>query len=290
MITKQIHSPRIQERSVGAAPEPAPIRLHGIDFTSAPSRRKGITIASGILSGDRFELHSLSHLHDFHAFEQWLRQPGPWLGVFDLPFSLPRELIETLNWPARWPELIAHVAAQTRAQLREQFMAFCDARAVGNKFAHRATDVPAGSSSSMKWVNPPVAYMLHAGVPRLVDAGVTLYGMHPGDPDRIALEGYPGLVARSITRASYKNDDVRKQTAERRAARATILTALQTGDYLFGIRLDAGDHLPALLDDGSADLLDAVLCGVMAAWAWQRRDARFGLPAFDPLEGWIVGA
>ncbi len=266
------------------------MKLYGIDFTSAPSRRKAITVASGVLSGDRFVLQSLSHLHDFDAFERWLRQPGPWLGVFDLPFSLPRELVETLNWPAHWPELVAHFAAQTRPQMREQFKAFCDARAVGNKFAHRATDGPAGSSSSMKWVNPPVAYMLHAGVPRLVDAGVTLFGMHAGDPDRIALEGYPGLVARSITRASYKNDEVRKQTVERRAARQTILAALQSGEHRFGIRLDAGVHLPALLDDGCADLLDAVLCGVLAAWAWQRRDARYGLPAFDPLEGWIVGA
>ena len=267
-----------------------PMRLHGIDFTSAPSRRKAITVASGILVGDCFELQDLARLHDFNEFERWLRQPGPWLGVFDLPFSLPRELIETLNWPTRWPELIAHMAAQTRPELRTTFKGFCDARAVGNKFAHRATDVPAGSSSSMKWVNPPVAYMLHAGVPRLVEAGVTLFGMHAGDPDRIALEGYPGLVARSITRASYKNDELRKQTLERRAARAAILAALQAGQHRFSIRLDAGVHLPALLDDGSADLLDAVLCGVLAAWAWQRRDARFGLPAFDPLEGWIVGA
>ncbi|MBC7416225.1 MAG: DUF429 domain-containing protein [Herminiimonas sp.] len=266
------------------------MRLFGIDFTSAPTRRKSITIAGGVLAGDTFILHTLSHLHDFDTFERWLRLPGPWLGVFDLPFSLPRELVETLGWPTCWPELIAHVAAQTRPQLRESFKGFCAARAVGNKFAHRATDLPAGSSSSMKWVNPPVAYMLHAGVPRIVAAGVTVFGMQAGDPSRIALEGYPGMVARSIVRTSYKNDDLRKQTSARRDARAVILAALQAGDYPLGIRLDAGTHLPALLEDGSGDLLDAVLCGVLAAWAWQRRDTQFGLPVFDPLEGWIVGA
>jgi hypothetical protein len=36
--------------------------------------------------------------------------------------------------------------------------------------------------------------------------------------------------------------------------------------------------------------LDAVLCAVLAAWGWQRRDANYGLPAHDALEGWIVGA
>jgi hypothetical protein len=54
----------------------------------------------------------------------------------------------------------------------------------------------------------------------------------------------------------------------------------------------------ALADDATGDSLDAVLCLMQAAWAlWQqtvapRADAGpgWGLPAFDPLEGWIVGA
>lgn len=266
------------------------MHLHGVDFTSAPSRRKAITIASGKLIADRFVLEDLNALHDFEAFEHWLRRPGPWLGVFDLPFSLPRELILTLGWPTDWLALMAHFGSLTRPEIRATFKAFCDARATGNKFAHRAADLPAGSSSSMKWVNPPVAYMLHAGVPRLVAAGVTLFEMHAGDPLRIALEGYPGMLARSITTASYKNDDPRKQTDARRNARIMILDALKAGTYPLGMRLDAGSHCQALIDDASGDLLDAVLCGLLAAWAWQRRDARYGLPAFDPLEGWIVGA
>ena len=46
-----------------------------------------------------------------------------------------------------------------------------------------------------------------------------------------------------------------------------------------------------LINDGSGDYLDAVLCAIMAAWAYQRRDQDYGLPPdTDPLEGWIVGA
>lgn len=266
------------------------MHLYGIDFTSAPSGRKAITIAGGMLEEGCLRLTSLQALHDFPAFETWLAHPGPWLGVFDMPFSLPCELVETLAWPTAWAPLMAHYGALERADVRLAFKAFCDARAVGNKFAHRATDGPAGSSSSMKWVNPPVAYMLHAGVPRLLAAGVTLFGMHPGDPERIALEGYPGMVARSISRASYKNDTVSKQSEARRAVRRQMVAALQAGAYPLGVQLDAGAHVAALVDDGSGDLLDAVFCAVLAAWAWQRRDARYGLPAFDPLEGWIVGA
>ena len=143
----------------------------------------------------------------------------------------------------------------------------------------------------MKWVNPPVAYMLHAGAPLLQLAGVSIPKMVNGDKDRIALEAYPGMVARSITKASYKNDTPAMQTPERRAARKEIVRALEQGDYPFAIKLDAGKFKQTLINDGSGDYLDAVLCAIMAAWAYQRRYQDYGLPPdTDPLEGWIVGA
>jgi len=264
--------------------------LHGVDFTSAPRRSKGITIASGHLVGNSFTLSDLTALHDFDSFSEWLNQPGPWIAGFDFPFSFPRELIIQLGWPTDWATLIRYVASCTRSELRDTFKAVCDARPVGSKFIHRATDLISGSSSSMKWVNPPVAYMLHAGAPMLLEAGVSIPFMHDADPDRIALEAYPGMVARSITRASYKNDARAMQTLERRAARLAIIKALERGEYPQGIALYTGKHRRALLDDGSGDLLDAVLCALLAAWGWQRRDTGYGLPPHDALEGWIVGA
>src|SRR6478609_8990673 len=153
------------------------MRLHGIDFTSAPGGRKPITIASGEMRGDAYVLETLEKLPDFMSFSAWLRRPGPWMGGFDFPFSLPRELIEKLGWPTAWRDLISHVASMSRAELRATFKAFCDARPVGSKFVHRAADAFAGCSSPMKWVNPPVAYMLHTGVPLLLDAGVTIYSL-----------------------------------------------------------------------------------------------------------------
>lgn len=268
----------------------APILLHGVDFTSAPRSKKGITIASGTLTGEVLHLTSLTTLTDFAAFSRWLALPGPWVGGFDLPFSLPRALLIQLGWPQQWAPMITHLASLSRAELRTHFKAVCDARPVGRKFIHRAADLPAGSSSPMKWVNPPVAYMLHAGAPLLLEAGVSVYPMHEGDPERVALEAYPGMVARSITRESYKNDAKAMQTPARAAARAVILDAVERGDYPFAIQLDAGEFRQQLLADGSGDLLDAALCALMAAWGWQRRDQQYGLPDCDALEGWIVGA
>jgi len=237
------------------------------------------------------------HLHGFEAqpdlpgFSAWLARSGPWLGVFDLPFGLPREPVVALGWPQEWPALMRHYAALSRAEIRATFAAFCAARPVGAKFAHRATDGPAGSSPSMKWVNPPVAYMLHAGVPRLVEAGVHLPGLLDGDRSRVALEGYPGLTARElIGRRSYKSDTRAMQTAERRAARVDLVAALRAGSGRLGIalQLDAAQQA-SLIDDAMGDRLDAVLCLVQAAWA--SAQPAYGLPDHvDALEGWIVAA
>jgi hypothetical protein len=244
------------------------------------------------------QLRELLHFTTLDAFANWLQQPQAWVGGFDLPFGLPRELVAHLRWPTDWLPCMQHYAALSRAEIRDTFKAFCDARPVGAKFAHRATDTPAGSSPSMKWVNPPVAYMLHAGVPSLIDAGVSLPRLHVGDltrPTRVALEAYPGLLARElIGNTSYKSDDKAKQTPERLIARKQMLQALEMGQTRLGLRLKLthAQH-DTLVADASGDSLDAVLCMVQAAWAQAQHaagQAHYGLPACDPLEGWIVTA
>jgi len=265
--------------------------LFGIDFSSAPSARKPIVVAGGQRSGAAVRLMGLQTLPSLAAFRSWLDTAGPWLGAFDFPFGLPRELVQALGWPQQWSELMRFYAAQSRADLRTRFAAFCDARPVGKKFAHRACDLPAGSSPSMKWVNPPVAWMMHAGVPLLMDAGVDLPGLQAGDAQRVALEGYPGLLARElIGHRSYKADDKARQTAERLIARKDLLEALEQGRTRLQLRLRLSHaQRDALVDDAKGDQLDAVLCLMQAAWACDQPG--HGLPAqVDPLEGWIVSA
>lgn len=269
--------------------------LIGVDFSSRPSRRKPVVLAMGRPGGAVLRLERLDTFDTLDAFGQWLAAteppPVPWIGAFDFPFGLPRELVQTLGWPLEWPALVAYYRQLGRGEIRERFAAFCHARPVGGKFAHRACDGPAGSSPSMKWVNPPVAYMLHAGVPRLVDAGVHLPGLQAGDPRRVALEGYPGLLARELLgMRSYKADDRARQTPERLIARKDLVDALEQGRSRLGLRLKLSHaQREALVDDASGDRLDAVLCMMQAGWA--ATQPRFGLPAdVDPLEGWIVTA
>jgi len=270
-----------------------PPQLLGCDFSSAPTRRKPIVLAWGQEQGGRVVLRRLERIESLAAFGARMAEPGDWTGGFDFPFGLPRELVEHLGWPLRWRACMDHYAGLERAAIRDTFAAFCNARPVGGKFAHRVTDGPAGASPSMKWVNPPVAYMLHAGVPRLLAAGVHLPGLQDGDPRRVALEAYPGLLAREVLgHASYKSDDRAKQTPERLIARRTLVAALEQGGTRLGVRLKLSHaQRDALADDASGDSLDAVLCLLQAAWARRQGAPRYGLPtAMDALEGWIVTA
>jgi hypothetical protein len=263
----------------------------GIDFTSRPTKRKPIVVALGTFDGQSVRLDAIQSHTCFDDFSAWLQAPGDWVGAFDLPFGLPRELIATLGWPTDWLPLMRHYAALSREQIRDTFAAFCRARPAGGKFAHRACDGPAGSSPSMKWVNPPVAFMLHAGVPLLIAAGVHLPGLHDGDTTRVAIEGYPGLLAREVLgNRSYKSDDKAKQTPERLIARKDLVDALEQGRTRLALRLRLSHaQRDALVADASGDRLDAVLCLLQAAWA--RAQPGYGRPAgADSLEGWIVTA
>jgi uncharacterized protein DUF429 len=267
------------------------VKIYGVDFTCAPRKAKPITVASGRVKKNLLRIEAVEKLESFARFEAFLARPGPWLGGFDFPFSLPRELVCDLGWPAQWTGLVAHCASLTRLELRAALDAYRNSRQPGNKYAHRATDRPAGSSSPMKLVNPPVALMFHEGARRIRAAGVYVPGLAEGDRLRVALEAYPGLLARKQLgiRASYKSDTRREHTPERQATRKRILRALKAGEPL-GIKVTVTKGLEReLVNDGSGDTLDALICAAQAAWGWIRRKSNFGLPGrADPGEGWIV--
>ena len=263
----------------------------GVDFTCAPRSAKAITVAFATWSADTLLVDRYARLTDFAAFEALLAQPGPWIAGFDFPFGLPAELIRDLGWPREWRALLQHCEGMTRLEFRARLDAYRRTRPAGRKYAHRATDHPAGSSSPMKLVNPPVALMFHEGARRLAASGAHVPLLLPGDRSRVALEAYPGLLARSIVRGSYKSDTRSKHTPERTALRRKILTALRSGNHKLGLAVRFAT--PALdraaLADGSGDVLDAVLCAVQAAWA--ANQPRYGLPRQAPAcEGWIVSA
>ncbi len=271
-------------------PTSAPWRIFGVDFTSSPRARKPITIAAGHLQGRDFALQGIEEHREWESYETWLREPGPWVGGFDFPFGLPREAVIDLAWPQTWAALVLHCRSLGRERFRAELDLYRQSRQPGNRYAHRAADFPARSHSPLKLVNPPVGLMFIEGVPRLIDAGISVPGLHAADPARIAFEAYPGFTARRMVGGSYKNDAAAKQTPARKRARKAIVDGLVSTRNPFGFSLIAPPSLLAsMVNDASGDRLDAVLCAMQAAWAWQRRQDNYGLPAdIDPLEGWIA--
>jgi hypothetical protein len=265
------------------------LRIYGVDFTCAPRAAKPITAACAVLRTTVLKIERVERLATFAEFEALLARPGPWVGGFDFPFSLPRELVRDLGWPADWAKLVAHCSTFDRLAFRAALDAYRNTRRPGNRYAHRATDYPAGSSSPMKLVNPPVALMFHEGARRVLASGAHIPALHGGDKQRVALEAYPGLLVRKQLGigASYKSDTRAEQTPARRRVRKQVVDALKRGKPL-GIRLQI-ENERELVADGSGDLLDAAICAVQAAWA--SRQPGYGIPADAPAgEGWIVSA
>ena len=273
-------------------PTPDAPTLLGVDFTSAPSRRKPITVARGrrlgsVLRFDRLDVHA-----DFTAFETALAEPGPWLGAFDFPFGLPRAFVEHLELGASAEEVMDGL--RQRCATRMDFRALVDAwgntRPAGQRLLHRRTDtaMPGVSSTSpLQTRYVPVGFMYFEGLSRLLAAGLSLPGLNAGDGARVAVEGYPGWLAfELIGNRSYKNSDA----ADRLIARKDIVDALEQGRTRLGLRLKLTHaQRESLVDDASGDRLDAVLCLVQAAWA--AAQPGYGMPGdVDPVEGWIVTA
>ncbi len=279
----------------------------GVDFTSRPTPKKPIIRAlARFLADGQLNVYGLETTTSLAGFEAWLDNPAPWVAGFDFPFSLPQEYIQHLGWPTHWETLMQTLSTHTREQLRGYSKAFCDSREMGNKFAHRLCDIAAGASSSMKWVNPPVLYMLLEGAPRLAARDINIPGLrHRPSASGTALEAYPGYLARAlIGNKSYKSDDVAKQDSQRSRARETLITNLLTpvedGAQLQLPRIVlTPDVTKQALTDASGDSVDAILCVMQAAMAWQERAINWGMPhcavPTSPtaqrlaIEGWIAG-
>ena len=264
------------------------MQIMGIDFTSRPSRRKPITCIHCTLDDHALRSQSFEEWPSFEHFEAALAKPGPWIAGIDFPFGQARRFIETIGWPPSWTAYVRHAGQLGRLGFRDVLNGYKENRIAGDKEHRRVTDEAAGSISPQKLHGVPVGMMFFEGAPRLLASGVTIPHLHEGDRQRIAVEAYPGVLARHfIGRRSYKNDTRKKQTADQHDARRSLLKALrEEAPQRYGFGIVAPDDL---CDDPGADHLDALLCAVQAGWAWRRREDRFGAPEMvDQLEGWIT--
>jgi hypothetical protein len=269
------------------------VRIYGLDFTSAPSRRKPLIALGCTLEGETLRVEDSEEMTDFTGFEKFLGRPGPWVCGMDFPFGQPRSLVSALGWPEGWEGYVGEVGRLSREEFENAIRADMSRRPAGSKYRYRLADRRSGSSSAMMLFRVPVGKMFYRGAPRLRASGVSIEPCRPNGDARVAVEAYPAVVARRfLARASYKNDERKKQTTAHRAARERLVAGLESKTlkeaYGFTVAMD-DSWREELIREPVADALDSLLCAVQAAWAYTKRDENYGVPPeCDPDEGWIL--
>lgn len=264
------------------------MRVVGIDMTSAPGRRKPITLATFGLEGNSLRFEACEALTTLAALDDVLRRPGSWIAGLDFPFGQARRFVETIGWPGAWPDYVSMVAGMTMQDFVAALETYKAARPYGDKQHFRRVDRLCGGASPQTLHFTPVGRMFFRAAPALLRAGVHVPGLSVGDRSRICVEAYPGILARTlIGKRSYKSDSRKRQTAEQAAMCRSILRSLRedAGMRLYGLAVDVPE---SLADDPAGDRLDAALCAVQAAWAFGQGFHDNGPPGCDPLEGWIA--
>jgi hypothetical protein len=269
------------------------VRIYGLDFTSAPSRRKPLIALGCTLDRDVLRVEDSEKMTDFADFESFLQRQGPWVCGMDFPFGQPRSLVSALGWPAGWEGYVGKVARLSREEFENAIRADMARRSAGSKYHYRLADRRSRSSSAMMLFRVPVGKMFYRGAPRLLASGVSVEPCRPNQDTRVAVEAYPAVVARRfLAHTSYKNDERRKQTAAHRSTRERLVAGLESQTlkeaYGFTVAMD-GSWREELVRDPVADALDSLLCAVQAAWAYTMRDETYLVPPeCDPDEGWIL--
>ena len=268
--------------------------VRGLDFTSVPKRAKPITCAECTLGPNGLALREIKRLESFQQFEALIPEPGVWVAGFDFPFGQSKKLISNLGWPPDWSEYVGLVGLMKREEFVQLLNEYKEHRLKGDKEHRRATDVQARSVRPQKLNGVPVGKMFFEGAPRILRSGANIIPVRPRDDPRVFLEAYPKLVAKRWSGGSYKVGKAREDTKDRKAARQRIIEGLRSRECeeTYGFSTVFDDQLARrMLDDFSADELDAFLCAIQAAWAHIQRSGSYGVPddvEAANLEGWIV--
>ena len=255
------------------------MRVYGIDFTCAPSRKKPVTCAvctirdNGLVCDDILEWPSKK----FTDFEDLLASNGPWIMGIDTPFGVARKFIKENEWPEKWSDYIQIIGAMSRREFRNFLDRYKAPRAVGDKEHKRVIDKRTGAMSPQ---NRRVNGMFYEVTTRILQSDANIPLLRKSNQcNKIIVETYPGHIARNIIgRPSYKDARVAEVINSQKQLRENILAGLKSIEVR-----------TSFVDDATGDKLDALLCAVQAAWAWSMRDQNYGIPVWaDPLEGWIV--
>lgn len=264
--------------------------IYGLDFTSAPSRRKPLVLVQCRYHAATLTLTEITPLATFSGLEAWLHA-GEWVAGLDFPFGQPRALAEALQLPLDWTGFVSVIAQMSKPEWVAQVNRFAQAQPTGQKRLFRPTDRHTHAQSPMNMHYIPTGKMFYEGATRLLHSPVSVIPNRPTPDPRIVFEAYPALTVRQLLGrgAGYKSDNAQDQTEGATAQRRRLLERLaEQCQPRYGFALDVPPiFVPLLLNDPTGDTLDALICAVQALWAYNQEN--YGIPkTIDPLEGWII--
>lgn len=259
------------------------MQIFGLNFTSAPSTSKPIACVRCHQRGETLYLDLLTSLSSFEMLDNFLNSDGPWIAGVDFPFGQPRPLIEALHWPCTWEGYVKTVGTMKLDEFESVLESYDADGSTSKESRLRTTDRLARIGRAVADELCASGMFFH-GAPHLLDADVCVLPCRERTGERFLVEAYPALVAHKVI-----GQRVYKSGA---GARRALLQGLETEqfqhDYGFSVSVQEAVS-EELIEEPSADTLDALLCAVQAAWAWTQRDAHYGIPrGVDTLEGWIA--
>lgn len=249
------------------------MQIHGVDFTSRPSRRKPVTVASA--KGTRIE--ALECFSTLGEFELWFQRAEGTIGI-DAPFGYPKvlcqELFQSEVWADVAEELSLFGSKDRLAPLAARVEEFRNARPAGDKEPKRLTDIASNSASAMKFFQPPVGRMAARLIPILHRSTHEVLPVRPSASPVTVVEIYPAKWVRSNGLGTAYKDQVGVMANRR--------------DLLSKTRFTVPTELEErVLADEQGDLLDAIIaCEQVATWLKNGRP----MPSESQvaLEGWII--
>ena len=155
------------------------MKIYGLDFTSAPGRKKPLIVLGCRLEGGSLRIEDSQTLTDFGGFEDFLRM--------DFPFGQPRSLVSALGWPQDWEGYVGKVGELSREEFEDGIRSDMATRPPGSKWRYRLADRRSHSSSAMMLFRVPVGKMFYRGAPRLLASGVRVEPCRRNGDARVAV-------------------------------------------------------------------------------------------------------
>src|SRR5438105_2617386 len=100
------------------------MKIFGIDFTSAPGRKKSITCAVCDLRESLLTVNDFLKLHCFEDFDAFLHSDGPWVAALDFPFGQPGKLVSHLGWPRTWEGYVQGVSSMGKTLFEDTLIRY----------------------------------------------------------------------------------------------------------------------------------------------------------------------